>query len=255
MIDINCSFGPGLRSQPGQFGPIYDEVDLDCLLGALADAGLARAGIAAPRWAGGGFIDPDYALANAAIHEAVVKEPKRLFGIGRVNPQLGRHGISVAERALGEFGFRALLVDPENDNFDLTDLALVEPFLRLCQSRSVPLLVVTGIHPCQPMTATPAAKAFPDVPVILLRMGGYVPDDAIVAARLAPNIHLETSTQSPLSVYRAISELGPERVVFGSGFPYANPSVEAKKLKRIPQVLGNARAKVLRENASRLFGI
>jgi predicted TIM-barrel fold metal-dependent hydrolase len=253
MIDINCGFGPGLRAQPAQFGPLYDEVDLDCLLNGLSEANLAHAGIAAPRWAGGEFIDPDYALANAAIHETVQKDPKRLFGIGRVNPQLGRHGVSVAERALGEFGFRGLLVDPENEGFDLTDLGLVAPFLRLCQSHAVPLLVVTGIHPCQPMTATPAAKAFPDVPIILLRMGGYVPDDAIVAARLASNIYLETSTQSPLSVYRAISEIGSDRVIFGSGFPYADPSVETRKLARIPQIDESARAKILHKNASRLF--
>lgn len=253
MIDINCSFGPGLAAQPRQFGPIYDDVDLDKLLETLSGANLTRAGISAPRWAGGAFIDPDYALANAAIQNAVAREPSRLFGIARVNPQLGRRGVSIAERALDEYGFRGLLIDPENDGFNLTDLALIEPVLRLCQRRSAPLLVVTGIHPCQPMTVTPAAKAFPEVAIILLRMGGYVPADAIIAAQLAPNIYLETSAQSPLSIYRAIAELGAERIVFGSGFPYANPSVEAGKLGRIPQVDGIARAKIMQENASLLF--
>lgn len=253
-IDINCMYGPGLESQPAMFGPLYPRMSAADFVAELDRAGVRRAGIAAPPWLGGAFIDPDYEKANEAIHDAVRENPDRLFGVGRVNPAFGSRGLAVARRCLAEFHFRGLLFDAETDRFVPSDLEGLSPYVSLCRSHGASLLLMTGIHPLQPLIFLPLARAFPDVPVVLLRMGAFVPDDAVIAARLADNIYLETSTQTPRETGRAIATIGPERVLFGSGFPYAAIAAERDKIAGLPGLDEAARNAVLGGNAARLFG-
>lgn len=254
-IDINCGFGPGLDSQPELFGPLYPNLGAAELANELADTGIDRAALSAPPWLGGDFIDPIYERGNRAVHEAVQGQSGRLFGVGRVNPKFGARGLAVARQCLEEYGFRGLLFDVEIDGFAPLDVAGLDPYLSLCRGHRVPLLVVSGIHPSQPMIFVPLARAYPDVPIVLLRMGSFVPDDAIVAAGLADNLYLETSTQTPLEVKRAITQVGPERILFGSGFPYANIGVERDKIAKLTGLSSAARDAVLGGNATRLFGL
>lgn len=253
-IDINCMYGPGLDSQPAMFGPLYSGLSASGLVAELDRENIRRAGVAAPPWLGGAFIDPDYAKANEAIHDAVQENPDRLFGVGRVNPAFGSRGLAVARRCLAEFHFRGLLFDAETDRFIPSDLETLAPYLNLCRSHRAPLLLMTGIHPFQPLIFLPLAQAFPDVPVILLRMGAFVPDDAVIAAGLSDNIYLETSTQTSYETQRAIAAIGAGRVLFGSGFPYATLAVERDKIASLPGIDDAARDAVLGGNAARLFG-
>jgi predicted TIM-barrel fold metal-dependent hydrolase len=255
VIDINCGFGPGLGSQPAMFGPLYPRLSAEELSDELTHSGIERAAIAPPPWFGGAFVDPYYETANEAVHTAVQSRPDRLFGVARASPAYGARALAVADRSLKEQRFRGLLLDAEVDRFIPSDLETLEPYVRLCLSHGVPLLIVTGIHPSRPMVFLPLAKAFPELPIILLRMGSYVPDDAVVVARLAENIFLETSMQPPREVHNAIAAIGADRVLFGSGFPFATISVEAQKIKNLDRIRNADRNAILHGNAARLFGL
>ena len=70
------------------------------------------------------------------------------------------------------------------------------------------------------------AKKYPDIKVIFGHMGGNdtgIVKAAVTAAKDLPNAYFETSgITTPLRVEYAVDVLGPERVLFGSDFPWCS---------------------------------
>lgn len=256
MIDAHCHLGPGLRAA-APFGAVLDSDTPEKLLSLLDSCGIERAVVFAPSWRGGwdgeDFVDPTYERANAAIAEAVAAYPARLVGFGRVNPKYGKGAVTELARCFREYRFRGLKLDNEADGFDPTDLRLLSPLADLCASQRASILVHTGFHPCQPLTFLPLAQAHPEVKLILGHMGGRIVADAIITAKHAENVYLETSGLMAMNLKRAMKALEIRRFVFGTDTPYNITRVEVDRIHGLGLSEADLTA-VTRDNMAAILG-
>ncbi len=228
IIDAHVHFGPGLRDDR-PFGALRKLLTADDVIAEFDRVGIERGVAFAPRWQGGEFVDPDYGQANAAIATGVAAHPRRLVGFLRVNPKFGAAAAKQLEDGI-QAGFQGLKLDPETESFSPLDRGLLGPLFELCAANRLPVLVHTNFHPAQPLLWLELAHQFPTVPVILGHMGYRVVADAVIAAKRASNVFLETSGQQPSSVQGVKKQLGADRMIFGTDMPLNDPRVELRRL-------------------------
>ncbi|HOR01618.1 MAG TPA: amidohydrolase family protein [Anaerolineae bacterium] len=128
---------------------------------------------------------------------------------------------------------------------------------RAVAAYGVPILVHTfGSALESPWNVLPAARANPEVPIILGHMGGDCWWEGIRVARESPNLYLEVCSTwtDPEKVRLAVAAVGAERVLFGSDATlfdaaYALGAMEDAGLS------AEERALIMGGNARRLFGI
>jgi predicted TIM-barrel fold metal-dependent hydrolase len=114
----------------------------------------------------------------------------------------------------------------------------------------------SGSEISHPLGIGALARRFPEVPVIMDHMGYREwTADAVEVARDNPNVYLGTTIAAvePVVIERALRELGPERIVYGSNWPnlYSDLAVEAIRRARFGQeaeelILGGNLARLLR---------
>jgi predicted TIM-barrel fold metal-dependent hydrolase len=226
--------------------------ELDAIAAEAAELGV-RTLIAAAA------MPPDRDLAAATgrlLHAAGTGTlPVHVGVLARVDPwEPG--AVEAAERALAD-GAVGLFLHPWEETFRVNDHALLEPLLGATGGK--PVVVETGF----PWLAEPAQLAdlavrHPEVPIIATRgghmnMSGLSGQTALRALRAAPNLHVLTS-----GVYRqdwlagVVTELGAERVCYGSLAPILEPRMELLRPNALPE---HARELVLGGNAYRLFDL
>ena len=107
-----------------------------------------------------------------------------------------------------------------------------------------------------PIMMESMVRQYPKVTFILGHMGSLAfVLDAIELAKRHPNVYLETwGMPSAAMLERAVVECGPERLLFGSDYPYWHPEVEKARIQSAglgPRVT----RLVLGENAAQLFSL
>lgn len=135
--------------------------------------------------------------------------------------------------------------------------AYLEPVLVSARKYQLPVMLHTGnFSYTAPIMMEGMIRQYPEVTFILGHMGSLAfVLDAIELAKRYPNVYLETSGMpSTAMLHRAVVECGPERLLFGSDYPYWHPEVEKARIQsaglgpRVTQL-------VLGENAARLFSL
>jgi predicted TIM-barrel fold metal-dependent hydrolase len=100
------------------------------------------------------------------------------------------------------------------------------------------------------------AEAFPTIPFVLLGMGGDSWRSAVDAARKCVNIHLDISgSRDADKISYAYSVLAGRRMLFGSGLPFAEPTLFEVLVAESKVLTAYDRERILRQNASVLFHI
>jgi predicted TIM-barrel fold metal-dependent hydrolase len=160
---------------------------------------------------------------NRWLH-GLIKEngSPRLIGVAIVNPRRGESAVADLEEAISELGFKGLKLMPTVYGYPI--------------ELEIPVTVHSGGIHCMPSEIALLAARHPDVPIIMDHMGyRYYVDQAIAAARVLPNVYLGTATANnePGSVLRAMREVGPDRVVYGSNWPASYPDLAVAALKRL----------------------
>jgi predicted TIM-barrel fold metal-dependent hydrolase len=99
-------------------------------------------------------------------------------------------------------------------------------------------------------------RDFPDVAFILAHMGSLAfVQDAIEVAAAFSNTYLETSGMtSPAMLRRAVSEVGADRILFGSDYPFWHPAVERARIEGAKLDLASTKL-IMGENAARLLDL
>lgn len=172
-----------------------------------------------------------------------------------VNPKLGQEAVEEFETAVKEWGFRGLKLMPPKHGYRIVD-DIVYPLLQKATELNVPVSIHSSQEQCHPADVGFMALEFPDIPFIMDHMGyRYFARQAILAAKHAPNLYLATTAvPEPDVIKRAVSKLGPERVLFGSNGPGMPPDLQLEVIRRAG--LGpEAEALVLGGNAARLYRI
>lgn len=105
------------------------------------------------------------------------------------------------------------------------------------------------------------AKAFPKFDIVAAHLGGYnAYDEAMAEVNGLPNVHLDTSWPpsiaklGPEKVREAILRHGPERVVFATDWPMADPAAEIAAIRALGLSDADTDA-ILGGNFARLLGL
>jgi predicted TIM-barrel fold metal-dependent hydrolase len=92
------------------------------------------------------------------------------------------------------------------------------------------------------------------VQFILGHAGARDVADVIPVTKRNRNVSLEISSQSVTQLLELLQELGPERLLFGTDWPFYHIGAPLTKVLLISEGRPEARAMILRGNAERLLG-
>ena len=190
---------------------------------------------------------------NRALYETAGRE-RRAVLCCQVNPNDGDTAFAEIHQAATEWRMRVLKIMPAIYGIHLTG-----PLASKLMTTARELGLVVNIHSgggiSHPLGIGALARRFPEVTVLMDHMGYREwTSDAIEVARDNPNVYLGTTIAAvePVTVERAVRELGPERVVYGSNWPnvYSDLAVEAIRRQRLGSeveelVLGGNLARIL----------
>ena len=170
----------------------------------------------------------DIRLGNEMTAAAVRRHPDRFIGYAGVNPHYPERVRGELERSFDELGLLLIKAHPSIMDYSISGPGY-EPAWRFASERKTIVLSHTwaGGGICAPKQFEALAQAYPDVTFLLGHSGGtpagYV--EAIAAAQKHPNIYLDIcrSVMSPLWVERLVNEVGSDRVLWGTDFPFIDP--------------------------------
>jgi predicted TIM-barrel fold metal-dependent hydrolase len=192
---------------------------------------------------------------NRALYETACSQ-RRAVLCCQVNPNDGESAFQEIRQSATEWGMRVLKIMPAIYQVRLSS-ALASRLVSTARELGLIVNIHSGSEISHPLAIGALCKRFPDVTVLMDHMGYREwTADAIEAARDNPNLYLGTTIASfePIVIERAVKELGPERVVYGSNWPnlYSDLAVEA--IRR--QHLGSeAEQLILGGNLARILGM
>ena len=223
---------------------------------------------------------------EASVATAVARHPSRFAGLFMVNPTAPGAGDRVRQ-GFSEHGLRCACLFPAMHRFALDDHCVTAVFeaaaahrcnvfvhcgvLSVGVRRKLGLPSRFDVRLGNPLDLLPAATAFPDVPVVIPHFGAGMLRETLMAADLAANIHVDTSSSNGWTKYtpglrladvfrQALAVLGPERILFGSDssfFPrgWQRPIHEAQSAILDEIGLDTAeRDAIFADNFDRVFG-
>ena len=204
------------------------------------------------------FVPRPYIEDIRAIHDRIAALcrawPGRYFGMASINPHLRPEAYErEAERCVKGLGFVA---------FKLTPIAhAAHPATRdglhvfeTAQALGVPVMVHTGagVPFSDPAALEKASDSFRDIPIILAHAGtDLFFTQALSLARRYEQVYLEPSWLSILNVRKALSVIGPEKIMFSSDHAVNIPVELAKYRTLLPE--GEGLERVLSGTAVEVF--
>jgi predicted TIM-barrel fold metal-dependent hydrolase len=227
-------------------GSVYlgdERAGVDDLLRAMDEAGVSRAIVVG--------LEPE---DSESIIEIATSYSSRLTSFIVVDPEDRTSFVierAVVEGRIGGLGEIYLKCGPSQ-----LPEAYLRPVLKAARTHALPVMIHTGdFSYTAPLLVTDMARRFPDVIFILAHMGSITfVLDAIEIAKMFPNVYLETSGMtSPSMLRRAVAECGPERILFGSDYPFWHPLVELERIKATDLGMTTTRM-ILGENIAHLLG-
>lgn len=192
------------------------------------------------------------------VVKAVEKYPGRFIGFVLINPK-ANNALEILEEAVKKYKIRGVKIHPTFMAVAADDEQLVYPIVQKAGELGVPVMIHSGETPwATPWQVGLTALDNPDVTIVMAHMGLAEiinMDAAIKMAKRAPNLILETTGITAEDyIAKAVNEIGPERVVYGSDMLSHHPMVEMEKVKRA-NITEEAKRLILGDNAKRLFDI
>ncbi len=223
---------------------------------------------------------------NADLAAIVARHPDRFAAFAAWDleapvgspPREGQKGLEALERGLTEHGCLGV---GEVELSRFAPLAPEDawqgyvPTLEICRKHKKPIMFHTSYDGGKvlmayknPIMLEPLAFEFPDVPILVCHMGKYDTtffEYAMMLARKCQNVHLTTSNARRDFIERAVEEIGPERLIFGSdwsmqhgilgeanGFDVYEKNLDAVRTARLDE---GEKALILGLNLAGLLGI
>jgi predicted TIM-barrel fold metal-dependent hydrolase len=192
---------------------------------------------------------------NRALYETAGRE-RRAVLCCQVNPNDGDSAFAEIRQSATEWRMRMLKIMPAIYNIHMTG-ALASKLMTTARELGLVVNIHSGGGISHPLGIGALARRFPDVTVLMDHMGYREwMSDAIEVARDNPNVYLGTTIAAvePSTVERAVRELGPERVVYGSNWPnvFSDLAVEAIRRQRLGAEVEQL---VLGGNLARIMGM
>jgi hypothetical protein len=222
-----------------------------------------------------------------SVAAAAARHPSRFAGLFMVNPTAPDAAARV-RRGFSEHDLRCACLFPAMHRFSLDDECVTAVFraaadhgravfvhcgmLSVGVRRKLGLPSRFDLRLGDPLAVAQVASAFPDVPVIIPHFGAGFLRETLMAADLAANIHVDTSSSNGWTKYmpglslaavfrQALAVLGPERILFGSDssfFPRGWQRSIHEAQSAILDELGldaPGRTAIFADNFERVFGL
>jgi predicted TIM-barrel fold metal-dependent hydrolase len=158
-------------------------------------------------------------------------------------------------------GARGVKLHPEMQRF-FPDAEGAMAVYTECERLGLPILFHAGRSGIEPEFMRKYAlirrweapvRDFPKVQFVLGHAGARDVDDAIALARANDNVWLEITGQGVTKLDEILRKVGPEKLVFGSDWPFYPLAATLAKVLLVTEKRQEARAAILRTNADRIF--
>jgi len=198
---------------------------------------------------------------NAETKLHAIRGHREFIGFASVHPY-ARDPESKLDRQIA-LGARGLKVHPAVQMV-APESPRAQRLYRLCAQRRLPVLWHCGPVNIEPWLgrrlsqvrryAEPIEKN-PETTFILGHCGALQWEAALELGRRYPNTFLEVSCQGLTALRRIFGKADPERLLFGTDWPFYPLAFGLAKVLVATEGLEELRRKVLYENAARLFGL
>lgn len=212
LFDAQAGFGGGRPGQP--WVPSAEE-----LLGHMERLSIARALVRTEFEE----MDSDPMFPNRVLYEACAQHAS-LVPCPTVLPR-GHGDVPPESEQIDELiarGGGAAILRPERDGWSTSEWC-AGTLLGLLEERRVSVLCRNSAIGFDAVAAM--AERHPELPIIMFQLGFRSQRMLVSLMKAFPNVYLATG--SPFSVHLGIesvaAEVGVERLLFGTGFPYAEP--------------------------------
>ena len=166
-----------------------------------------------------------------------------------------------ALRGFAARGARGLKLHPEMQRFAPDDPQAMEIYGE-CETLGLPVIFHAGRSGIEPESLrpyalirhyVPAIAAHPRVQFVLGHAGARDVADAIAAAQQHPNVWLEIACQGATQLSEILTTVGPERLLFGSDWPFYPLAPTLAKVLLVTERDPSARTAILSGNAERVL--
>jgi predicted TIM-barrel fold metal-dependent hydrolase len=262
IIDTHSSFRP-------EFVPpkekIYENATEDNFLKVMNNSNVDMAVI----W----FIPSnpnDVSRINDWISETVAKHPDKFIGFANIYPPHEDAALKEMDRALNKLGLKGIKLHPLVQGYRMNDPSVLRVLER---AREYDVPIVTHV-------TSPAYRPFPDYmgglmqevadfdskwtkSAFLKEMFPHYNSNKFYAAHLGgiydaiiegSKISFQTTGACVSAIEYAYRAVGPERIVFGSDYPFNDMANEVGKIRRA-QIPEEAKKMILGENARKALKI
>ncbi len=197
----------------------------------------------------------DMSAGNDELAAKIAPHRDRIMGYVSVpTPRLGKRAVDEVRRCHEKHGFRGLKI------YSHPEATIAEPgtfpLLAAAAEYGMPILAHTTPDECDYLM-----KGVPQARLLMAHMGGhpYAFGDwhrAVAVAKTHPNLLLDTASSqidNGMLEY-AVTEIGAERILFGSDMPLLDPHTQLAKV-RGAEISDEDKAKILGGNLVRLLGL
>ena len=211
-------------------------------------------------------------LTNDAILEFAANNADIALPFVSVDPTRGAPAVAEARRLLATGLVRGLKLHPPLQQFFPND-PIAYPLYEVFAEARLPVLIHTGhsgigtgmpggggirLKYGNPMQIDDVAVDFPDMPIILAHPSFPWQDEAISVCLHKPQVYIDLSGWSPKyfspTLVQYANTLLKHKVLFGSDYPWITPDRWLADFQKI-DIRDDVRPLILKENASRLFGL
>lgn len=212
IIDADCHVSS--REPNASLGTLIKQMD---------QLGIAKA-ICWPK-----FLFPsDMEEDNSVIGDGEKSYPDRIIPFGGINPKLGKQrSLDELKRCVEEYNIRGVKLNGVRDRYFIDDKELTYPVIEFLDQEGLMLAVHCGaddFEKTHPFRIAKISEDFPNLNMLVIHFGGSgMPDiheATIEFAQKFPQWHFVDSEADYRKILRALDVLGPERISYGSDFPF-----------------------------------
>ncbi len=193
-------------------------------------------------------------IPNRIVAQYVRRNPEKMIGFAGIDPS-DRDWLEELRIAQDELHLKGVVVSPEMQNFHPADSRAMRLYEQ-CMRRGMPVLFEQNhrqrgakLEFAQPMLLDEVAREFPDLRMIIARLGHPWVEQAIVLLGKHPHVYADVAGLLPqpwlsYTALLAASEYGVmDKLLFGSDFPYRSPTACIEGLYSVNQFVqgGNLR--------------
>ncbi len=215
------------------------------------------------------WIQPPYKreidVANEYVYLAMRTHPDRILGFGWADPNLGvEKAKDTVKRCVYEYGFYGVKLNGAQNGYYIDDVHLSFPVIEeIAKTGAIAAFHIgaDAFEHTHPFRLAKIARAYPEMKILMVHMGGAafadLSDACIEIAAQHPNITLIGSAIRDVSILKAVRQLGPHRVCFGSDTPFALMHVSVAMYQALlkDEVTQDEAALVMGKTIAALFGI